>query len=58
MLVSSGDPQNLEGEALLTANYILNRVPYKKLGVIPFELWHEGHLPTITSKCGGALQRY
>ena len=38
MLVSSEAPQNLWGEALLTANYILNRVPHKKLGLIPFEL--------------------
>jgi len=40
MLVSSRAPQNLWGEALLTANYILNRVPHKKLGLIPFDLWH------------------
>jgi len=41
MLVSSGAPQNLWGKALLTVNYILNRVSHKKLGLIPFELWHE-----------------
>ena len=45
MLVSSGAPQNLWGEALLTANYILNRVSHKKLGLIPFELWH-GRTPS------------
>ena len=28
------------GEALLTTNYILNRVPYKKFGLIHFECWH------------------
>ena len=28
MLVSSGLPQNLWGEAVLTANFILNRVPH------------------------------
>ena len=28
------------GGALLTANYILNRVPHKKLGLILFKLWH------------------
>jgi len=38
MLVSSGAPENLWGEALLTANYILNRVPYKKLGLVSFKL--------------------
>ena len=30
----------LVGGALLTAYYILNRVPHKKLDFIPFELWH------------------
>jgi len=38
MLVSSEAPQNLWREALLTANYILNKVLHKKLGLIPFEL--------------------
>ena len=33
------------GEALLTANYILNRIPHRKLGLIPFELWH-GRTPS------------
>ena len=45
MLVSSEAPQNLWGEVLLTANYILNRVSHKKLGLIPFELWH-GRAPS------------
>ena len=45
MLVRSGGPQNLWGEALLTANYILNRAPHKKFGLIPFELWH-GRTPS------------
>ena len=58
MLVSSGAPQNLWGEALLTANYILNRVPHKKLGFIPLSYGMEGHLLTITSKYEGALQKY
>ena len=40
MLVSSRAPQTCGGKTLLTANYILNRVPYKKLGLMPFELWH------------------
>ena len=39
MLISSGLPQNLWGEALLSANYILNRLPHKKLDKIPYELW-------------------
>ena len=39
MLISSGLPQNLWGEALLSANYILNRLPHKKLDKTPYELW-------------------
>ena len=41
MLVSYGAPQNLWEKALLTVNYILNRVLHKKPGLIPFGLWHE-----------------
>ena len=52
MLVSSGAPHNLWGEALLTVNYILNRVPHKKFGQYHSSYGMEGHLPTITSKCG------
>lgn len=44
MLINSGLPGNLWGEALLMANYILNRVPHKKKGSIPYELW-KGKLP-------------
>ena len=59
MLVSSGAPQNLWGEALLTTNYILNRVPPQE-NLVLYHLSNdmEGHLPTITSKCEGALKRY
>ena len=31
MLISSGLSDNMWGEAILTASFILNRVPYKKL---------------------------
>ena len=44
MLNSSGAPQNLWGEALLSANYILNKVPHKKTHKTPYELW-KGHRP-------------
>ena len=40
MLVSFEAPQNLWGESLLTAKYILNRAPHKKLDFIPFKLWN------------------
>lgn len=46
MLISSGAPQNLWGEAILTANYILNKVPHKKLDKTPYELW-KGRKPSF-----------
>ena len=36
MLVSSGLPQSMWGEAILTANYLLNKVPRKKLDKTPY----------------------
>ena len=39
MLISSGLPQNLWGEALLSSNYILNKLPHKKLDKTPYSLW-------------------
>ena len=39
LLISSGLPQNLWGEVILTANQILNRVPHSKTNVIPNEKW-------------------
>ena len=37
LLISSGLPQSLWGEAILTANRILNRVPHSKTQSIPYE---------------------
>ena len=45
MLISLGLLQNLWGEALLSANYILNRLPHKKLDKTPYELW-KGQSPS------------
>ena len=39
MLISFGLPQNLWGEAILSANYILNKVPRKKVDKTSYELW-------------------
>ena len=39
MLISSGLPQNLWGEALLSTNYILNKLPHEKLDKTPYSLW-------------------
>ena len=45
MLISSGLPQNMWGEALLSANYILNKIPHKKTLQTPYELW-KGRKPS------------
>ena len=39
MLISSGLPQNMWGEAILTTNYLLSNVPKKKAKKTPYELW-------------------
>jgi len=39
MLVSSGLPKIMWGEALYSACHILNRVPYKIFEKTPYELW-------------------
>ena len=46
MLISSGVPKNLWGEALLAACYILNRIPFKDNPKTPFELWN-GRIPRL-----------
>ena len=39
MLISSGLPQNMWGEAILIANYLLNKALEKKAKKTPYELW-------------------
>ena len=39
MLISSSLPQNMWGEAILSSNYLLNKVPKKKAEKTPYELW-------------------
>ena len=39
MLISSGLPSNMWGEAILSACHVLNRVPHKKIRKTPYELW-------------------
>ena len=39
MLISCDLPQNMWGEAVLTANYLLNKVPKKKAEKTPYDLW-------------------
>ncbi|KAM1493880.1 hypothetical protein ACFX10_025604 [Malus domestica] len=45
MLNSSRLPHNMWGEALLTANKILNQIPHKRTNQSPYELW-KGRMPT------------
>ena len=45
LLLSSGLPQNLWEEAILSANYILNRIPHKKTNKSPYKLW-KGRRPS------------
>ena len=45
LLISSGLPQGMWGEAILTANYLLNRIPRKDEDKTPFELF-KGRAPT------------
>lgn len=44
LLLSSGLPHNMWREAVLTANYLLNKVPRKKQDKSPYELW-KGRTP-------------
>lgn len=46
MLLNSGMPDNLWGEAVLTSCCILNKVPHKKLDKTPYELW-KGYPPNL-----------
>ena len=39
MLTSSGLPQNIWREAILSANYLLNKVPKNKAERTPHDLW-------------------
>ena len=46
MLIESGAPLHFWGEAILTACYVLNRVPHKKSHTTPFEIWKR-HKPNL-----------
>ena len=45
ILIHSGLPQNLCGEAILSAIYILNKLPKKKTNKTSYELW-KGRIPS------------
>lgn len=45
MLISSRAPQNLQGETILIASYIFNKIPHKKLEKTPYE-FYKGRRPS------------
>ncbi|KAL0560635.1 hypothetical protein IC582_001044 [Cucumis melo] len=47
MLLSSGLSDNMWREAVLSACFILNRIPHKRLDKTPYELW-KGHAPNLS----------
>ena len=57
MLVSSGAPENLWGEALLTACYVLNRIPNKTSNITPYEYWKNRSLKLDYFKVWGCLAK-
>ena len=57
MLVSSGASLNLWGEAIISACHSQNRIPYKKTGKTPYELW-KSYAPNIAClKVWGCLAK-
>jgi len=46
MLISSNAPDNLWGESLLIARFLQNRIPHRKTGKTPYELW-KGYQPNM-----------
>ena len=46
LLVTASAPNNLWGEAILSASHLQNRISYKKTSKTPYELW-KGHAPNL-----------
>ena len=46
LLVSASAPDNLWGEAILSACHLQNRISYKKTGKTSYELWKD-HAPNL-----------
>ncbi|TYK01594.1 ty1-copia retrotransposon protein [Cucumis melo var. makuwa] len=47
MLLSCGLSDNMWGEVVLSACFVLNRIPHKRLDKTPYELW-KGHAPNLS----------
>ena len=57
VLQESGLSQNMWEEALLTTNYILNKIPHKILAKLHMNYRKVIYLRINTSKCGGAWKK-
>ena len=51
ILKSFGLPQNMWGESILTANYLLNEMPKKKAEKTPMSYGNDESHPTNTCEC-------
>ena len=57
MLLSSGLPQSMWGEAILSANYLLNRMIRKNKNEIPYEIWKKQTISYKHLKVWGCLAK-
>ncbi|GJX42164.1 retrotransposon protein, putative, ty1-copia subclass [Tanacetum coccineum] len=59
ILISSGMSQDMWGEAILTATYLLNKIPRKEKEETPYELWIVEEKPylSILTMCAGCLAK-
>ncbi|KAK4384341.1 Retrovirus-related Pol polyprotein from transposon TNT 1-94 [Sesamum angolense] len=57
MMAQANLPISFWGDAILTASYILNRVPSKSIPSTPYELWH-GRKPNLEGLRHGGRQGY
>ena len=55
MLSYSGLSEGFWGEAMVTACYLLNRIPSKRNKNTPYELWHKRPWPLLTDKYTKAI---
>ena len=46
LLVNASTPNNLWDETILSTCHLHNRIPYKRTGTTPYELW-KGHAPNL-----------
>ena len=52
MLINFGLPQSIWGEAILSSNFLLNKVPKKKVEKTHMSYEEDDNHPIITCECG------